>query len=76
MAKIEGVKCDKCGKITFDYMLDKWIHIEGTFCQYDGRKKSGSGEAFFSVYLPSRTNGYHYCSWECLKNMQKGGVKK
>lgn len=75
MSKIEGTKCDTCGKVTFDYMKDKWIVIEGTFCQYGGRKKDG--QAFSLVYLPQKTDGYSYCSWECLKNIiKKGGDKK
>jgi len=69
VSKIEGVKCETCGKISFDYMKDKWIIIEGSFAQYGGRKKNG--EAFCSVYLPSKTSGYHYCSWECLKNKKE-----
>ena len=68
MSKIEGTKCDKCNKITFDCMLDKWIHIEGTFAKYGGRNKN---EAFCEIFLPSKTGGYHFCSWECLQDIKK-----
>ena len=69
MSKIEGVKCDACGKISFDYMLDKWIVIDGNFTKYAGRKKTK--EAFSEIFLPTKMGGYHFCSWNCLTKIRR-----